>query len=179
MTIKHSPHVRLQGGPIFDFVLDFFKQKTKAYKRNKKLTNTLKNIYVIKSKNFKTNKKRLKMKTKRRKEKLNSRLRRSFVYLSRILLTPFMFISGYANTENVFYCLNIIGCNSKAPSTNKFSFENAYISMRYAFRPHYRAERFHRKRIDLKKLLKVDQIENVCIHIVLEWKVENSKNASK
>ena len=50
----------------------FFKQKTKAYKRNKKLTNTLKNIYVIKSKNFKTNKKRLKMKTKRRKEKLNS-----------------------------------------------------------------------------------------------------------
>ena len=104
--------------------------------------------------------KRLKVKTKRRKEKLNSRLRRSFVYLSRILLTPFMFISGYANTENVFYCLNIIGCNSKAPSTNKFSFENAYISMRYAFCRHYRAERFHRKRIDLKILLKVDQIEN-------------------
>ena len=67
----------------------FFKQKTKAYKRNKKLTNTLKNIYVIKSKNFKTNKKRLKMKTKRRKEKLNSWLRRSFVYLSRIPPYPF------------------------------------------------------------------------------------------
>ena len=100
------------------------------------------------------------MKTKRRKEKLNSWLRRSFVFLSRILLTPFMFISGYANTENVFYCLNIIGCNSKAPSTNKFSFENAYISMRYAFCPHYGAERFHRKRIDLKILLKVDHIEN-------------------
>ena len=31
--------------------------------------------------------------------------------------------------------------------------------MRYAFRPHYRAERFHRKRIDLKILLKVDHIE--------------------
>ena len=71
-----------------------------------------------------------------------------------------MFISSYANTENVFYCLNIIGCNSKAPSTNKFSFENAYISMRHAFRPHYRAERFFRKRLDLKILLKVDHIEN-------------------
>ena len=55
---------------------------------------------------------------------------------------------------------NIIGCNSKAPSTNRFSFENAYISMRHAFRPHYRAERFHRKRIDLKIVLKVDQNEN-------------------
>ena len=104
--------------------------------------------------------KRLKMKTTRRKEKLNSRLRRSFVYLSRILLTPFMFISGYVNTENVFYCLNFIGCNSKAPSTNGFSFENAYISMRYSLRPPYRAERFHRKRIDLKIILKVDQNEN-------------------
>ena len=27
--------------------------------------------------------------------------------LSRILQTPLVFISGYANTENVFYCLNI------------------------------------------------------------------------
>ena len=26
--------------------------------------------------------------------------------LSQILITPLMFISGYANTENVFYCLN-------------------------------------------------------------------------
>ena len=33
--------------------------------------------------------KRLKVKTKRRKEKLNSRLRRSFVYLSRIPPYPF------------------------------------------------------------------------------------------
>ena len=36
------------GGPTFDFVLDFFKQKTKAYKRNRKFGNTLKNIYLIK-----------------------------------------------------------------------------------------------------------------------------------
>ena len=27
--------------------------------------------------------------------------------MSRILPTPLVFISGYANTENVFYCLNI------------------------------------------------------------------------
>ena len=27
--------------------------------------------------------------------------------LSQILQTPLVFISGYANTENVFYCLNI------------------------------------------------------------------------
>ena len=27
--------------------------------------------------------------------------------LSQILQTPFVFISGYANTENVFCCLNI------------------------------------------------------------------------
>ena len=28
--------------------------------------------------------------------------------MSRILPTPLVFISGYANTENVFYCLNTI-----------------------------------------------------------------------
>ena len=27
--------------------------------------------------------------------------------MSRILPTPLVFISGYANTENVFYCLNV------------------------------------------------------------------------
>ena len=30
------------------------------------------------------------------------------ILLSRILPTPLVFISGYANTENVFYCLNIV-----------------------------------------------------------------------
>ena len=35
----------------------------------------------------------------------NPRLRLGFAQLSRILLTPLEFISGYANTENVFYCL--------------------------------------------------------------------------
>ena len=29
------------------------------------------------------------------------------IYLSQILPTPLVFISGYANTENVFHCLNI------------------------------------------------------------------------
>ena len=38
-----------------------------------------------------------------------------------------------------------------------FRLKTQYISMRYSFRPHYRAERFHRKRIDLKILLKVDE----------------------
>ena len=33
---------------------------------------------------------------------------RGFAYLSRILPTPLVFISGFANTENVLYCLN--GC---------------------------------------------------------------------
>ena len=37
----------------------------------------------------------------------NPRLRLRFAKLSRILPTPLVFISGYANTENVFYCLNI------------------------------------------------------------------------
>ena len=37
----------------------------------------------------------------------NPRLRLGFPYLSRILPTPLVFISGYANTENVFYCLII------------------------------------------------------------------------
>ena len=36
----------------------------------------------------------------------NPRLRLGFAQLSRILQTPLVFISGYANTENVFYCLN-------------------------------------------------------------------------
>ena len=35
----------------------------------------------------------------------NPRLRLGFAWLSRILPTPLVFISGYANTENVFYCL--------------------------------------------------------------------------
>ena len=35
----------------------------------------------------------------------NPRLRLGFAQLSRILLTPLVLISGYANTENVFYCL--------------------------------------------------------------------------
>ena len=35
----------------------------------------------------------------------NPRLRLGFVYLFRILLTPLVFLSGYANTGNVFYCL--------------------------------------------------------------------------
>ena len=35
----------------------------------------------------------------------NPRLRLGFAQLSRILRTPLEFISGYANTENVFYCL--------------------------------------------------------------------------
>ena len=34
--------------------------------------------------------------------------RLGFAWLSSILPTPLVFISGYANTENVFYCLNII-----------------------------------------------------------------------
>ena len=29
-----------------------------------------------------------------------------FAHLSRILPTPLVFISGYANTENILYCLN-------------------------------------------------------------------------
>ena len=37
----------------------------------------------------------------------NLRLR-GFAWLSRILPTLLVFISSYANTENVFYCLNII-----------------------------------------------------------------------
>ena len=76
------------GGPIFDFVLDFFKQKTKAYKRNKKFNNTLKNMYLIKSKNFKTNMRRLKLKTKRRKEKLNPRLRLLVLYICLEFCSP-------------------------------------------------------------------------------------------
>lgn len=44
-------------------------KKTKAYKLDQNLnTKSIKNIYLIKSKNFKINMKRLKMKTKRRKE---------------------------------------------------------------------------------------------------------------
>ena len=43
-----------------------------------------------------------------------------------------------------------------------FSFENAYISMRLGLLSTY-AERFHRKRIDLKTLLKVDENENAHI----------------
>ena len=39
----------------------------------------------------------------------NPRLRLGFPYLSRILPTPLVFISGYATTENVFYCFNSIG----------------------------------------------------------------------
>ena len=35
----------------------------------------------------------------------NPRLRLGFAQLSRILRTPLEFISGYANTEIVFYCL--------------------------------------------------------------------------
>ena len=38
----------------------------------------------------------------------NPRLRLGFAWLSRILPTLLVFISSYANTENVFYCLNII-----------------------------------------------------------------------
>ena len=37
--------------------------------------------------------------------------------MSRILPTPLVFISGYANTENVFYCLNL---TSKSSTTRKF-----------------------------------------------------------
>ena len=37
----------------------------------------------------------------------NPQLRLGFAWLSRILPTPLVFISGYANTENVFYCLSI------------------------------------------------------------------------
>ena len=37
----------------------------------------------------------------------NPRLRLGFASLSRILPTPLVFIPGYANTENVFYCLII------------------------------------------------------------------------
>ena len=36
----------------------------------------------------------------------NPRLRLGLAQLSRILPTRLVFISGYANTENVFYCLN-------------------------------------------------------------------------
>ena len=43
-----------------------------------------------------------------------------------------------------------------------FSFENAYISMHLGLLSTY-AERFHRKRIDLKTLLKVDENENAHI----------------
>ena len=64
-----------------DFVLDFFKQKTKVYQRNQLLNNTLKIYIYDKSKNFKTNLQRLKMKTKRRKEKLNPRLRLLVLYI--------------------------------------------------------------------------------------------------
>ena len=38
----------------------------------------------------------------------NPRLRLVFAWLYRILPTPLVFISGYANADNVFYCLNII-----------------------------------------------------------------------
>ena len=69
MTIKHSLHFGLQGGPIFDLLKQTNKNKTKAYKLDQNLnTKNIKNIYLIKSKNFKINMKRLKMKTKRRKE---------------------------------------------------------------------------------------------------------------
>ena len=37
----------------------------------------------------------------------NPRLRLGFAQPSRILPTPLVFISGYANTGNVFYCLNL------------------------------------------------------------------------
>ena len=37
----------------------------------------------------------------------NPRLCLGSAWLSRILLTPLAFILGYANTENVFYCLNV------------------------------------------------------------------------
>ena len=37
----------------------------------------------------------------------NPLLRLGFAQLSPILPTPLVFISGYANTENVFYCLII------------------------------------------------------------------------
>ena len=33
--------------------------------------------------------------------------------MSRILPTPLMFISGYANTENVFYCLIVVDLGVK------------------------------------------------------------------
>ena len=55
------------------------------------MNNALKNIYLIKSKKFKTNMKRLKIEP--------STSSSSFVYLSRILLTSFVFISGYMQTR--------------------------------------------------------------------------------
>ena len=51
------------------------------------------------------------------------------------------------------------------------------LKTRYSLRPPYRAERFQRKRIDLKILESGSKRKR--IHIVLEWTVENSKNASK
>ena len=51
-------------------------KKPKAYKLDQNLnTKSIKNIYLIKSKNFKINMKRLKMKTKRRKENSNKKVK--------------------------------------------------------------------------------------------------------
>ena len=67
----------------------------------------------------------------------NSRLRLGFASLSRILPTPLVFISGYANTENVFYCLNRIiwprwsrsrQSYNSGEFFNKISFQNRFAS---------------------------------------------------
>ena len=49
----------------------------------------------------------------------NPRLRLGFALLSRILPAPLVFISGYANTENVFYCLNSIQPSNRLRQENK------------------------------------------------------------
>lgn len=50
MTIKHSLHFGLQGGPIFDFLKQTNKKKTKAYKIDQNLNTKKHKGYIFNKK---------------------------------------------------------------------------------------------------------------------------------